>query len=62
MMNLILGKENWNYQKRRLKEEFAILAVDDLLYEQGKKNEMLEKIRVKIGKTKEELEKIMQAF
>jgi uncharacterized protein YjbJ (UPF0337 family) len=62
MIKSIQGKANWNYQKRRLKEEFAILTDDDLLYEQGKKDEMLEKIQIKLGKTKEELDKIVEAF
>jgi uncharacterized protein YjbJ (UPF0337 family) len=56
------GKDNWNYQKRKLKEEFAMLIDDDLLFEQGKKDEMLEKIQIKLGKTKEELDKIIEAF
>jgi uncharacterized protein YjbJ (UPF0337 family) len=56
------GKDNWNYQKTKLKEEFVMLNDDDLLFEQGKKDEMLEKIRIKTGKTKEELDKIIEAF
>jgi uncharacterized protein YjbJ (UPF0337 family) len=56
------GKDNWNYQKSKLKEEFAMLTDDDLLFEQGKKDEMLEKIQIKLGKTKEELDMIIEAF
>jgi uncharacterized protein YjbJ (UPF0337 family) len=56
------GKDNWNYQKSKLKEEFATLTDDDLLFEQGKKDEMLEKIQIKLGKTKEELDMIIEAF
>jgi uncharacterized protein YjbJ (UPF0337 family) len=62
MINSIQGKGNWNFQKGKLKEKFAILTDDDLLYEQGKKDEMLGKIQIKIGKTKEELDKIIEAF
>jgi hypothetical protein len=39
-----------------------MLVDDDLLFEQGKKEEMLEKLRIKLGKTKEELHKIIEAF
>ena len=56
------GKDNWNYQKSKLKEEFAMLTDDDLLFEQGKKDEMLEKIQIKLGKTKEQLDAIIEAF
>jgi uncharacterized protein YjbJ (UPF0337 family) len=62
MIRLKQGKDNWNYQKRKLKEEFGMLIDDDLLYVQGKRDEMLEKIQIKLGKTKEELDKIIEAF
>jgi uncharacterized protein YjbJ (UPF0337 family) len=62
MINLTQVKGNWNYQKGKLKENFAILTDDDLLFEQGKKDEMLGKIQIKLGKTKEELNKIIESF
>jgi uncharacterized protein YjbJ (UPF0337 family) len=52
-------KENWEVQKRKLKQKFATLTDDDLLIVDGKKNEMLGKIQVKLGKTKEEFHKIL---
>jgi uncharacterized protein YjbJ (UPF0337 family) len=33
MINSIQGKGNWNYQKGKLKEKFAVLTDNDLLYE-----------------------------
>ena len=51
---------SWNVQRVQLKQRFSVLTADDLLHEQGKKNEMLEKIRVKLGKTDEEFIKIME--
>jgi hypothetical protein len=59
MINSIQGQRNWNYQKAKLKEKYVILTIDDLLFEQGKKDEMLERIQLKLGKTKEELDKII---
>ncbi len=47
--------ENWNEQKAKLKAKFPVLTDADLLFEEGKKDEMLKKISVKLGKTKEEL-------
>lgn len=61
-MNTTELKGNWLQQKGKLKQKFAVLADDDLLYEQGKKEEMLGKIGVKLGKTKEELLKIIEGL
>jgi uncharacterized protein YjbJ (UPF0337 family) len=61
-MNLKEVKGNWNEQKGRLKQKFAILTDNDLLFEEGRKDEMLGKIQIKLGKTKEELEKIISAL
>jgi uncharacterized protein YjbJ (UPF0337 family) len=56
------SKSNWSYQKGKLKEMFAILTDDDLLYEQGKKDEMLGKIQIKLGKTREALDQLLEAL
>ena len=62
MTNIIELRGNWLEQRRKLKENFAVLTDDDLLFEQGKKEEMLERVQVKLGKTKEELRKIIEAL
>lgn len=59
MTNVTELKGNWNEQKGKLKQKFANLTDDDLLFVEGKKDEMLGKIQIKLGKTKEELQKIM---
>ena len=59
MTNIIELKGNWNEQKGKLKQKFAILVDNDLLFAAGKKDEMLGKLQVKLGKTKEELHKII---
>ncbi len=58
-MNTTELKGNWNEQKGKLKKQFAILTDDDLLYDEGQRDEMLGKLQVKLGKTKEELAKIL---
>jgi uncharacterized protein YjbJ (UPF0337 family) len=58
-MNTTEAKGNWNEMKGKLKQKFANLTDDDLMYEEGKKDEMLGKLQIKLGKTKEELHKIM---
>jgi uncharacterized protein YjbJ (UPF0337 family) len=58
-MNTIELKGNWNEQKGRLKQKFASLTENDLLLVEGKKDEMLGRLQVKLGKTKEELVKLI---
>jgi len=52
-------KGNWNEQKGKLKQRFAILTDNDLLFKEGKKEEMYGKLQIKLGKTKEELQEII---
>ena len=52
-------KGNWNEQKGKLKQRFAVLTENDLLFQEGKKEEMLGKLQIKLGKTKEELASII---
>ena len=44
-------KGNWNEFKGKLKQKFADLTDDDLLYEEGKEDEMWGKLQQKLGKT-----------
>ncbi|MBL7882521.1 MAG: CsbD family protein [Bacteroidia bacterium] len=59
MTNTTELKGDWNQMKGKLKQKFAILTDDDLLFAEGKKDEMLGKIQVKVGKTKAEFDKII---
>ena len=61
-MNSTELKGKWNEQKGKLKQKFATLTDKDLLFEEGKKDEMLGKLQIKLGKTKEELHKIIAAL
>ena len=54
-MNKLEIKGNWNILKGKLKERFAKLTDDDLLYVQGKEEELLGRIQRRIGKTKREV-------
>lgn len=58
-MNTTELKGNWEEQKGKLKQKFAALTDDDLLFAEGKKDEMLGKLQIKLGKTKEELHTIL---
>ena len=48
-------KGNWNEIKGKAKTEYADLTDDDLLYEEGKDDELLGRLQKKIGKTKEDI-------
>lgn len=50
---------NWNEQKGKLKKKFGFLTEKDLMFEEGKQEEMLGKLQVKLGKTKDELYNII---
>lgn len=58
-MNKTETKGNWNEFKGNLKKKFATLTDNDLMYEEGQRDEMLGKVQIKLGKTKEEMTKII---
>jgi uncharacterized protein YjbJ (UPF0337 family) len=58
-MNTTEVKGNWNEQKGKLKQKFAVLTDNDLMFDEGRQDEMYGKLQVKLGKTKEELHKII---
>ena len=62
MKNVTELKGNWNEQKGRLKQKFAMLTDNDLMFVEGKKEEMLGRIQIKLGKTKEELREIISGL
>lgn len=59
MMNITEIKGNWNETKGKLKQKFALLTDCDPLLVEGKQDEMLGKLQIKLGKTKEELQKVI---
>lgn len=61
-MNTTEIKGNWNEQKGKLKQKFSVLTDDDLMFAEGKKEEMMGRLQIKLGKTKDELTKIIAAL
>ena len=61
-MNKIEAQGNWNELKGKLKQKFAVLTDNDLMFEEGKKEEMIGKLQITLGITKEELHKIIGKF
>jgi uncharacterized protein YjbJ (UPF0337 family) len=50
---------NWKVTKGKLKQKFAMLTDDDLLLVEGKQDELLGRLQAKLGRTKEEIRKII---
>ena len=48
--------------KGKLKEKFPNLKDEDLAFAKGKKNEMLEKLQIRFGMTKEQLRDLIEAL
>ena len=58
-MNSLKLKGNWNEVAGKLKQKYANLTDDDLLFKEGKEEELLGRLQAKVGKTKEQLRKII---
>lgn len=61
-MNTAGAIGNWKERKGKLKQKFRFLTENDFMFEDGKKEEMLGKLQIKLGKTKDELIKIIAAL
>ncbi len=55
-------KGTWNELKGKAKKEYADLTDDDLMYEDGKDDELIGRLQKKIGKTKEEVIKWVESL
>jgi hypothetical protein len=55
-------KGNWSETKRKLKQKFVILTDSDLLLVNGRNDEMLRRLQIKLGKTKEEILKLISSL
>jgi len=52
-------KETWKAAKRRLKQKFSELVDDDILLFEIKHDALLKKLQVALGKTREEVRKLI---
>jgi uncharacterized protein YjbJ (UPF0337 family) len=59
MTNMMEIKGIWNEKKGKLKQKFAELTDDDVLMADGNMDEMLGRIQIKLGKSKEELQDLI---
>ena len=61
-MNARTLEGNWNITKGKLKQKFAKLTDDDLRYKDGREDEMIGRIQKRLGKTREEVEKLIEGY
>jgi uncharacterized protein YjbJ (UPF0337 family) len=59
-MNKLQLKGNWNVTKGKLKQKFAQLRDNDLQYAEGMEDELMGRIQKRLGKSKEEVEKLLE--
>ncbi len=55
-------KGNWNVMKGKLKEEYAELTDNDLIYEEGQEDRLLGIIQQKTGQTKQAIKDWIDKF
>jgi len=56
-MDKLQIKGGWNEVKGKIKKAYGDLTDDDLVYEEGRDDEMLGKLQQKTGKSRDELVK-----
>ncbi|HMC98038.1 MAG TPA: CsbD family protein [Flavobacteriales bacterium] len=52
-------KGNWNQLKGKLKQQYANLTDNDLLYVEGKEDELHGRLQERLGKTKDEVDSLI---
>lgn len=56
-MNKLQMKGTWNEAKGKLKQKYAKLTDDDLIFLEGKEDELYGRLQKRLGKTKDEIKK-----
>lgn len=53
---------NWNNIKGKLKEKYAELTDDDLIYEEGKEDQIIAQVQKKTGEAKENIKAFIDSI
>jgi uncharacterized protein YjbJ (UPF0337 family) len=59
-MNELQIKGNWNVMKGKLKQGYGELTDDDLAFSEGHEDELVGRLQQKLGKTKEEIRRVLR--
>jgi len=60
-MNKLQIKGTWDQVKGRLKQTYGSLTDDDLIYVEGKEDELVGRLKVKLGKSEEEVREVLNS-
>jgi len=58
-MNKLEIKGSWNELKGKLKQQYGNLTDDDLVFAEGKEDELLGRLQKKLGKSKDEVRQMI---
>jgi len=61
-MTKLQFKGSWNEAKGKLKQKYGELTDDDLIFAEGKEDELLGRLQQRLGKSKEELRREIEAL
>jgi uncharacterized protein YjbJ (UPF0337 family) len=61
-MDKLTIKGNWNEIAGKLKQQYATLTDDDLLFAEGKEEELVGRLQKKLGKTRDEVREIIAKY
>jgi uncharacterized protein YjbJ (UPF0337 family) len=61
-MNKLQFKGGWNEVKGKLKQKYGQLTDNDLTFAEGKDEELLGRLQKRLGRSKEELRKEIEAL
>lgn len=59
IMDKLQFRGSWKEAKGRLKEEYGELTDDDLQYSEGQEDQLVGRLQQKLGKSKDEVRKII---
>ena len=59
-MNKLQIKGSWNELKGKLKQQYGNLTDDDLMFSQGKEDELLGRLQKRLGKSKDEVRQMIE--
>ena len=59
MKNALEKRINWHETKLKLKKKFAKITDNDLFFVEGNQEDVVQKLQIKLGKSKEEILKII---
>jgi uncharacterized protein YjbJ (UPF0337 family) len=59
-MNKLQIKGTWNEVKGKIKQQYGNLTDDDLVFSEGKEDELLGRLQKKLGKSKDEVRQMIE--